>query len=70
MVNLKPKKSKIFGSRKFQRNFLGIDELAKLLGKTRYEMEKMLKENDVIELNLNEKRHGHREEEDELRIYE
>lgn len=49
---------------------LKIEELARLMGKTRYEMEKMLKENDVIELNLNEKRHSHREEEDELRIYE
>ena len=48
---------------------LKIDELAKLLGKTRHEMKKMLKENDVIELNLNEKR-AHREEGDELRIYE
>ncbi len=31
-----------------------IDELAKLMGKTREEVEDILKKNDVIELNLNE----------------
>jgi len=31
-----------------------INELAKLMGKTREEVEDILKNNDVIELNLNE----------------
>ena len=31
-----------------------IDELAKLMGKTREEVERILKNSDVIELNLNE----------------
>ena len=31
-----------------------IDELAKLMGKTREEMEHILRNNDVIELDLNE----------------
>ena len=31
-----------------------IDELAKLMGKTREEVEHILKNNDVIELDLNE----------------
>ncbi len=32
-----------------------IEDLAALLGKTRQEMEQMLKENDTIELNLTER---------------
>ena len=31
-----------------------IDELAKLMGKTREEVEHILKNNDIIELDLNE----------------
>ena len=31
-----------------------IDELARLMGKSREEVEKILKNSDVIELNLNE----------------
>lgn len=46
-----------------------IEELAELLGKTRYEVEEMLKNQDVIELNLSERK-SKREENDELRIYE
>ena len=46
-----------------------IEELAELLGKTRYEVEEMLKKNDTIELNLSERRQR-RKEDDELRIYE
>ena len=49
---------------------LKLNDLARLLGKTRLEVEEMLKNNEVIVLNLNEKRRSHREEEDELRIYE
>lgn len=49
---------------------LRIDDLATMLGKTRVEVEDMLKSNDVIELNLNERRQRRREEEDDLRIYE
>ncbi|MBS3095819.1 hypothetical protein J4480_00095 [Candidatus Woesearchaeota archaeon] len=46
-----------------------IEELAELLGKTRYEVEEMLKKTDTIELNLSERRQR-REENDDLRIYE
>lgn len=49
---------------------LKIDDLARLLGKTRYELEKMLKETDVIELNLSERKQRNKHEEDDLRIYE
>ena len=49
---------------------LKIDDLARLLGKTRVQVEEMLKSNDVIELNLNERKQKHREAEDDLRIYE
>jgi len=38
------------------------------LGKTREEVEEMLNKHDVIELNLNERKPKH--EEDNLRIYE
>jgi hypothetical protein len=49
---------------------LKIDDLAKMLGKTRMQVEEMLRSNDVIELNLNERKQMRREEEDDLRIYE
>ncbi len=47
-----------------------IGDLAELLGKTRWEVEEMLKKNDVIELNLNERKSKHQKENDELKIYE
>ena len=65
---MKPQNSKNFGSRK-SKDFLGIEDLAELLGKTRSEVEEMLRQNDVIELNLNERQRRHKED-DELRIYE
>ena len=39
-----------------------------LLGKSRQQIEEMLSNNDIIELNLKEKRRRHKE--DELKIYE
>ena len=48
---------------------LKIEDLAKLLGKTRTQVEEMLKQQDVIELNLNERKSKH-EDDDDLRIYE
>ncbi|MBI3026657.1 hypothetical protein HYY70_00955 [Candidatus Woesearchaeota archaeon] len=47
-----------------------IEDLAELMGKTRWEIEEILKTQDVIELNLSEKRSRHVEEDDELGIYE
>ena len=47
-----------------------IEELAKLMGKTRFEIEEMLKKDDVIELNLNERKQKNYREDDELRIFE
>lgn len=48
-----------------------VEDLAKLMGKTRWEVEEMLKKSDVIELNLNERsRSRHMKEDDELRIFE
>ncbi len=48
-----------------------IEDLADLLGKTRLEVEEMLKASDVIELNLNERKSRYRNvEDDELRIFE
>ena len=47
-----------------------IDELCKLLGKSRMEIEEMLRSNEVIELNLNERKPRLRKEDDELRIFE
>jgi len=44
--------------------------LAKLLDKTRTEVEEILKSNDVIELNLSERKPRHKEEKDDLKIYE
>jgi|TARA_Y100000310_G_scaffold22935_2_gene21907 plasmid maintenance system antidote protein VapI len=49
---------------------LKIEELAELLGKKRWEVEEMLKNNDVIELKLSERKSKYNKEEDELRIYE
>ena len=82
VVNLKPQKSKIFGSRKsvscervkrvhsHSTDFLGIDDLARLLGKTRMQVEDILKSNNVIELNLSERKQKNKREQDDLRIYE
>lgn len=48
-----------------------IEDLAYLLGKTKWEVEEMLRTNDVIELNLNEKRTRYKSnEDDELKIFE
>lgn len=47
-----------------------IEELAELMGKTRFEVEEMLKTSEVIELNLSERKGRHRHAEDELRIFE
>lgn len=49
---------------------LKLDELARLMGKSRMQVEEMLKSNDVIELNLNERKQRNNEEEDDLKIYE
>ena len=52
---------------------LKIEDLAEMMGKTKWEVEEMLGKSDVIELNLNERK-GHRmnsmKEDDELRIFE
>jgi hypothetical protein len=48
---------------------LRIDDLAELMGKTKFEVEQMLKSSDVIELNLSERRQRCREE-DDFRILE
>ena len=47
-----------------------VEELADLLGKTRVEIEQMLNTNDMIELNLNERKTKSVKEEDELKIFE
>ena len=48
-----------------------IEDLAKIMGKSKWEVEEMLKNNDVIELNLNERGRSRRvTEDDELRIFE
>ena len=47
-----------------------IGDLAEVMGKTRMEIEQMLKANDVIELNLNERKIRRNKEDDELRIFE
>ena len=39
------------------------------MGKSRNEVEQMLKSQDVIELNLSERKSGARDDDDELRIY-
>lgn len=45
-----------------------IEDLALLLGKTRQETEEMLKENDIIELNLTEKNKSKVKESGEIKI--
>ena len=47
-----------------------IGDLAELLGKTKFEVEEMLRKDDVIELNLNERKSKHFKENDDLKIYE
>lgn len=48
-----------------------IEDLAEVLGKTRFEIEEMLKKEEVIELNLNERKARHAKyDDDELRIFE
>ena len=48
-----------------------VEDLAKLLGKSKWEVEEMLRTNDVIELNLNERKSRYKNrEDDELRIFE
>ncbi|MBS3100978.1 hypothetical protein J4204_02500 [Candidatus Woesearchaeota archaeon] len=47
-----------------------IEELAELLGKSRWEVEEMLKKNDIIELRLSERKPRSIKQDDELRIYE
>lgn len=47
-----------------------IDDLAELLGKTRVEIEEILKEQDIIELNLSERKSKYKEKGDDLKIYE
>jgi len=49
---------------------LRIEDLAELMGKTKNEVEDMLRSSDVIELNLNERKPRFRKEDDELRIFE
>ena len=49
---------------------LKIEELARVLGKTRVEIEEILNSQDVIELNLSERKTRDIEEDDELKIYE
>lgn len=44
--------------------------MAYFLGKTRREVEEMLRKGDVIELNLSEKKSRLDKEDDDLRIYE
>ena len=46
-----------------------INDLAELLGKSKWEVEEMLRKSDVIELNLNERRQRYKEE-DDFRIFE
>ena len=46
-----------------------IEDLAQILGKTKEEMENMVKDNDVIELNLSERSRKIKED-DSLRIFE
>jgi len=47
-----------------------IDDLVKLMGKTRMEVEEMLNNNDVIELKLSERKAKQKENFDDLKIYE
>ncbi len=47
-----------------------IEDLAELLGKTRAEIEEILKNNDIIELKLSERKLRYKEKDDDLKIYE
>ena len=48
-----------------------MEDLAKIMGKSRWEVEEMLKKSDVIELNLNERIKSRQiKEDDELRIFD
>ena len=47
-----------------------IVDVAELLGKTKLEIEEMLRKNDVIELNLNERKSKNYKENDDLKICE
>ena len=47
-----------------------IADLAELLGKTRAEIEEILKNNDIIELKLSERKLRYKEKVDDLKIYE
>ena len=47
-----------------------IEDFVKLLGRTKSEIEEMLQKQDIIELNLSEKKPKCGEEDDELRIFE
>ncbi len=47
-----------------------IDDLADLLRKTRAEIEEILKNNDIIELKLSERKMRHKQQNDDLKIYE
>ena len=50
---------------------LKIEDLAKILGKAKWEVEEMLKANDIIELNLNEIKPRYRKtDDDDLKIFE
>ena len=49
---------------------LKIGDLADLLGKKRWEIEELLRTNEVIELNLNERKSRPNKEDDQLRIFE
>ena len=46
-----------------------IEDLAELLGKSKWEVEELLKKNEVIELNLNERRQRYKEQ-DDFKIFE
>ena len=47
-----------------------IEDLAELLGKTRAEIEEILKNSDIIELKLSERKLRYKEKDDDLKIYE
>ena len=49
---------------------VNLDDLAFLLGKTKTEVENLLKKNDVIELNLNERNKTKTKETGEIKIME
>ena len=47
-----------------------IEDLVELFGKTRIEIEEMLKKNDIIELNLSERKSRHIKDEEDFKIFE